>query len=224
MMNDAASEWQFPARTAQRQAVMGRVLGLLGAAFICTAIGAFIGPRLGPIAFLLSLVGSIGTLIALYLAREKSPINLWLLYTFATFEGMLLGLILEGYIARGLGTAVLNAAATTGAVTVAAGIYGTTTKRDLTGLGNVLFVALIGVVIASLVGFFIQLPAFHLLLAAVSAALFTGFLVFDLNRVAHAQDVTEGDTIMLAVSVYLDIFNLFIALVRLFGFFGSNDD
>ena len=224
MMDDMIRPWEGTRSVAQRQAVMGKVLGLLGVAFLCTAVGALIGPRIGPGAFILSLVGSIGTLIALHFAKEKSPANLWLLYSFSVFEGMLLGLVVEGYIARGLGAAVLNAAATTGAVTMGAGIYGVSTKRDLAGFGNVLMIALVGVIVASIVGIFIQLPMLHLMLSAVTAALFTGFLVFDLNRVAHAQDVSEGDTILLAVSVYLDIFNLFLSLLHVFGFFTSNDD
>ena len=51
-----------------------------------------------------------------------------------------------------------------------------------------------------------------------AAVLFTGFLVFDLNRVASTKGATEGQAILLAVSVYLDIINLFLALLRLFGF------
>jgi len=220
---DYAGSRDFEAITGQRQAIMGNVLRLLGVAFVCTALGAVIGIRLGPGAMILSIVGSIGTLIALYFAREKSPANLWLLYTFATFEGMALGLILESYVARGLGGAVMNATITTGAVTLAAGTYATTTKRDLSGMGSILFIGLIAVIVASIVGIFIQLPLLHLGIAAVSALLFTGFLVFDINRVANAKGATQGETIMLAVAVYLDIFNLFLALLRIFGFF-SNDD
>jgi FtsH-binding integral membrane protein len=220
---DYSRPTDFSGAITQRQEVMGRVLSLLGIAFVCTALGAMLGVRMGPGAFLLSIVGSLGTLFALFFAKEKSPINLWLMYAFATFEGMALGLILESYVARGLSGAILNASATTGAVTLVAGAYGTTTKRDLSGMGNILFLGLIAVVVASLVGIFIQLPLFQLLLAAVSALLFTGFLVFDLNRVANAQNATQGDVIMLAVSVYLDIFNLFLALLRIFGIFGSDD-
>src|SRR5438067_887899 len=61
-------------------------------------------------------------------------------------------------------------------------------------------------------------------LSAVAAVLFSGFLVFDLNRVANSRGATEGQAILLAVSVYLDIFNLFLALLRLFGFAGSSRD
>ena len=207
-----------------RPAVLGKVMGLLGFAFLFTAGGAVIGRSLGPGAFLLSIVGSFGTLIALQFLRERSPLNLALLYGFATFEGMALGLILEAYVARGLGGAVFNAAATTAAVTLAAGAYGYTTKRDLSGLGGILLVGLIGVVVASVVGIFVQLPLLYIGISAVAAVLFTGFLVFDLNRVANSRGATEGQAILLAVSVYLDIFNLFLALLRLFGFASDSRD
>lgn len=214
----------FESAVAERMAIMGRVLALLGFAFVFTAGGAILGISLGPAAFLLSLVGSFGTLIALFFLKEKSPVNLGLLYAFATFEGMALGLILEMYLARGMGGVVLNAAATTAAVTIAAGAYGATTKRDLSGLGSILFIGLIAVLVASVVGIFVQMPLLYLGIAAVSAVLFTGFLVFDLNRVASARGATEGETILLAVAVYLDIFNLFLALLRIFGIFGSSSD
>jgi len=207
-----------------RPAVLGKVMGLLGFAFLFTAGGAVIGRSLGPGAFLLSIVGSFATVIALQFLRDRSPLNLALLYGFATFEGMALGLILEAYVAQGLGGAVFNAAATTAAVTLAAGAYGYTTKRDLSGLGGILLVGLIGVVVASVVGIFVQLPLLYIVISAVAAVLFTGFLVFDLNRVANSRGATEGQAILLAVSVYLDIFNLFLALLRLFGFAGSSDD
>jgi modulator of FtsH protease len=202
---------------------MGKVLSLLGVACVCTALGAIIGLRLGPGAMLLGIIGSIGTLIALYFAREKSPFNLWLMYAFATFEGMALGLIVESYLARGLGGAVLNAAVTTGVVTLAAGFYGTVTKRDLSGMSAYLMIGLVAVIVASIIGIFIQSPILHLAVAAVSAVLFSAFLVFDMNRVANTRGATEGAIILLAVAVYLDIFNLFLALLRIFGFF-SNDD
>jgi modulator of FtsH protease len=211
------------AAVGDQPAVLGKVLGLLGFACVFTAGGAVIGVSLGPAAFLLSIIGSFGTLIALNFVRERAPWNLALLYGFAKFEGMLLGLILEQYISSGAGAVVINAAATTAAVTLAAGAYGYTTHRDLSGMGGILFVGLIGVVVASVVGIFVHLPLLYIGISAVAAVLFTGFLVFDLNRVARSRGATEGQVIMLAVSVYLDIINLFLALLRLFGFAGRDD-
>jgi modulator of FtsH protease len=209
---------------AERPAVLGKVMGLLAFAFLFTAGGAVIGQALGPGAFFLSIFGGLGTLIALQIFRERSPLNLILLYAFATFEGMALGLILASYIASGLGGVVVNAAVTTAAVALAAGAYGYTTKRDLSGMRGILFVGLIGVLVASLVGIFVQMPLLYIGISAVAAVLFTGFLVFDLNRVAQMRGATEGQAILLAVSVYLDIYNLFLALLRLFGYAGSSRD
>ena len=209
---------------AERPAVLGKVMGLLGFAFLFTAGGAVIGRTLGPGAFLLSIVGGFGTLIALQFLRDRSPLNLGLLYAFATFQGIALGLILEAYLAAGMGGVVVNAAASTAAVTLAAGAYGYTTRRDLTGMGGILFVGLIGVVVASLVGIFVHMPLLYIGISAVAAVLFTGFLVYDLNRVANSRGATEGQAILLAVSVYLDVYNLFLALLRLFGFAGSSRD
>src|SRR6266851_1209943 len=83
---------------ADRPAVLGKVMGLLGFACLFTAGGAVIGRTLGPGAFLLSIVGSFGTLIALQFLRDRSPFNLGLLYAFATFEGMALGLAVSVYL------------------------------------------------------------------------------------------------------------------------------
>jgi modulator of FtsH protease len=201
----------------QRSAVLGKVLGLLGFAFVFTAGGALIERNIGPGALLLSIFGSFGTLIALQFLRERSPLNLALLYAFATFEGMLLGMILDAYFARGLGGVVTNAALTTAAVALAAGTYGYTTKRDLSGFGGILFVGLLGVIVASVVGIFVQSSLLYIGISAVASVLFTGFLIFDLNRVANMRGATEGQTILLAVRVYLDIVNLFLALLRIFG-------
>jgi modulator of FtsH protease len=210
--------------TEARPAILGKVLGLLGFSFLFTAAGAVLGPQLGLGGLVLGVIGSFATLIALFFLKERSPINLALLYGFATFSGVTLGLILEAYLARGLGKVVLNAAVTTAAVTLVAGAYGYSTKRNLSGLGNILMIGLIAVLIASVVGLFIQMPALYLAISAISAVLFAGFLVFDLNQVANARGASEGDAILLAVNVYLDIFNLFLALLRIFDIFGGSDD
>ena len=151
----------------------------------------------------------------LFFLRERSPLNLALLYTFATGEGITLGLLLQSYVAHGLGGIVIDAATTTAAITLAAGAYGATTRRDLAKLGGILFVGLIGVIVAALLALFIHLPLLHLGIAVVAAALFTGFLVYDFNRLANTAMASAGDVIMLAVAIYLDIFNLFLNLLTI---------
>lgn len=202
------------ART-ERATALGKVMGLLAIASAFTAGGALLGQPLGRAGFLIGLVGGIVCLIVLGFVKDRTPLNLVLLYAFAVLEGIFLGQVLETYVRAGLSRVVLDAAVVTAGVTLVAGGYGYTTKRDLTALGNLLFVGLLAVIGASLLGLFLHLPALYTAISVAAALLFTGFLVFDLNRVANAGEVDTGDAVMLAVSVYVDILNLFIALLSL---------
>ena len=203
------------AEAAREQSTLARVMGLLGLAAVFTAVGALFGPALGQIGFWVALIGGLIIIIALRAARDVAPLNLILLIVFATLEGIVLGQVLELYISAGLSLIVFQAAAATAVATLTAGVVGYSTKRDLSNLGGFLFGALVIVVVASLVGLFIQAPLLWTVISAVSAILFTAFLIYDLNRVARIQGASEGQAIMLAVSVYLDIYNLFLDLLTL---------
>ena len=203
------------AEAAREQSTLARVMSLLGLAAVFTAIGALFGPALGQIGFWVALIGGLIMIIALRAARDVAPLNLILLIVFATLEGIVLGQVLELYISSGLSLIVFQAAAATAVAALTAGIVGYSTKRDLSNLGGFLFGALVIVIVASLVGLFIQAPVLWTVISAVSAILFTAFLVYDLNRVARVQGAGEGQAIMLAVSVYLDIYNLFLDLLTL---------
>ncbi len=208
---------------ARRGTLVGQVMGLLAFSLLFTAGGALLGRQLGPGAILISIVGSIGTLIALYFTKSKPGLNLGLFYAFSVFEGMALGSIIESYLARGQGTVVINAAATTGGLVMLLGAYAWTTRRDLGGLGGYLMAGLLAVVVASLVGIFLQAPLFHLILSGATALLFSGFVLYDVQRLRDAEG-GQSDAVLLAVSIYLDIFNLFLAILRLFGFLKGSDE
>ncbi|HLG73127.1 MAG TPA: Bax inhibitor-1/YccA family protein [Chloroflexota bacterium] len=207
--------------TAQRGTLLGKVLGLLAFAFVFTCFGVAIGSRLGPGSYLIGVIGSLVLVFALMALREKSPINLILLYAFATFEGLLIGPLLDAFLAQGMGNIVLNAAAGTAGITAVAGMYGYTTKRDLSGIGGILFVGLIGIIITSLIGLFLHLPALYVIISMAVVAVFSGFIVYDMNRLARTKFATEGDAIMFAVGLYLDMVNIFVALLQLLSIFGG---
>ena len=211
-------------RVAPRGTLVGQVMGLLAFSLLFTAGGAVVGRALGPGGMLVSIVGSLACLIALWFLRAKPVVNLGLFYGFSVFEGMALGLIIDAYVARGMGSVVINAATTTAGLTLALGAYAWTTKRDLSGMAGYLTAGLIGVIVASLVGIFFQSPMFHLLLSAATAVLFSGFVMYDLQRLKYADSSVAGGAVMIAVSIYLDIFNLFLAILRLFGFLGGGGD
>src|ERR1700736_523388 len=137
---------------AERASNLGKVMGLLAVASVFTAVGALAGLPLGRAGFFVGLIGGIACLIVLGFVKDRTPLNLILLYTFAVLEGVFLGQVLDSYISAGLSRVVLDAAVVTAGVSLVAGGYGYTTKRDLTALGSVLFIGLLVVIGASVVG------------------------------------------------------------------------
>lgn len=222
-MNDYRQPYPAPYVGGVSQTTLSKVMGLLGMAALFTAAGALAAPFIGRAGFFIGLFGALGAVLLLNFVKDKAPWNLVLLYAFATLEGLVLGGILESYLAHGLGMLVLAAAAATGVVVLVAGGYGYTTKRDLTGMGSILFIGLLALIVVSLIGIFVHLTILQLVISAGGALLFTGFLIFDLNRIARSGDVSQGDAILLAVSVYLDILNLFLSLLSLLGLTRSNE-
>jgi FtsH-binding integral membrane protein len=214
-----------------RQAtIAGRVMGLLGFSLLFTAGGYLVGRPLGSAGMLISIIGSLACVFALSMARQKmsSAVALAVFYLFSVFEGMALGLIIDSYLQRGMGTVVVNASVTTSALVLMLSAYAWTTKRDLSGMGAYLMAGLMAVILAGIVGivlsfFGISMGIFGFLLSVVTAILFSGFVMYDMQRLRYAREGVD-DPIMLAVSIYLSIFNLFLAILRIFGYLQSSDD
>ena len=102
-------------------------------------------------------------------------------------------------------------------------LYGYTTKRDLTGLGSFLFMGLMGLIVASLVGLFFHSSALQFALSVIGVLVFTGFTAYDTQAIKETYYEGDGSTamghkaIMGALRLYLDFINLFMSLLRLFG-------
>lgn len=215
---------------SRRATLAGQVMGLLAFSLLFTAGGYLVGRALGPAGMILSIVGSIACILVLSFARTKmsSGVALGIFYLFSVFEGMALGLIIDNYLARGMGMVVVNASATTAALVLMLSAYAWTTKRDLSGMGAYLMAGLLAVLLAGLVGlvlslFGVPMGIFGFLLSVVTAILFSGFVMYDMQRLKNAREGVD-DPIMLAVGIYLSIFNLFIAILQIFGFLSSSSD
>ena len=103
-------------------------------------------------------------------------------------------------------------------------VVGYTTKTDLTKFGSFLFMALIGIIIASLVNFFMHSARLDYIISIVGVLIFTGLTAFDVQKIKQIGNagITEGDvmaklTIQAALTLYLDFLNLFLYLLRFFG-------
>ncbi len=113
---------------------------------------------------------------------------------------------------------------------LACSIYGWTTKKDLTSIGNFMFMGLIGIIIASVVNIFMRSPAVTFIISYVGVVVFVGLTAYDTQKIKQMAitqpagldgDVVRKGAILGALSLYLDFINLFIMLLRIFG--GSRD-
>ncbi|HEY3290516.1 MAG TPA: Bax inhibitor-1/YccA family protein [Anaerolineae bacterium] len=102
--------------------------------------------------------------------------------------------------------------------------YGYITKRDLTSIGNLLFMALIGLIVASIVNLLIQSSVLELIVTLVGVLIFVGLIAYDTQRIKRMaaslgedSEVQRKAAVIGALALYLDFINLFIRLLRLFG-------
>ena len=132
----------------------------------------------------------------------------------------LLSYIFLFYTASSVATVFFITAGTFGAMA----LLGYTTKTDLSSMGKILFMALIGLVIATIVNLFIKSPGFTLILSYVGVLIFVGLTAWDSQKIKQmllqAPDAGEGAqklALLGALTLYLDFINLFIYLLRIFG-------
>lgn len=104
-------------------------------------------------------------------------------------------------------------------------LYGATTKKDLSKFGSLLFMALLGLIIATVVNMFVRSSGFSLIISYVGVLLFVGLTAWDTNQIKnalqnYAMDLSEGSqkiALLGALNLYLDFINLFLYLLRIFG-------
>ena len=123
-------------------------------------------------------------------------------------------------------TAIYGAFITTAGTFAACSFYGWTTKRDLTSMGNFMFMGLIGIIIASVVNIFLASSALYWAITYIGVAVFVGLTMYDTQKIkemALTQPADIGEAavrkgaIMGALSLYLDFINLFLLMLRIFG-------
>ena len=140
---------------------------------------------------------------------------------YSVLNGATLSVIFLAYTMRSIASVFFITAGTFAAMS----LIGYFTKSDLSSLGRILFMALIGLVIATLVNMFlIKSGGFSLILSYVGVLIFVGLTAYDTQKIkmmlVEADDVTEEAqkiALMGSLSLYLDFINLFLYLLRIFG-------
>jgi modulator of FtsH protease len=169
----------------------------------------------------MALVCSLAALVTLFVVHKtaNSAKGLISVFVFTGLMGMSLGPMLSHYLSLANGPSiVLQALGGTALVFFALSGYVLTTKKDFSFLGGFLMVGLIVAVIASIALLFFNAPAMHLALSAMIVLLMSGLILFDTSRIIHGG---ETNYILATVSLYLNIYNLFTAMLHLLG---ASDD
>lgn len=170
----------------------------------------------------LFMLAPFGFILALSFGINKmSPRTATLVfYAYAAVMGISLSGIFLMYTSESIARIFFITAAIFGAMS----IWGYTTKRDLTAMGSLLIMALIGVIVASLVNIFIGSSALGFGLSILTVLIFVGLTAYDTQKlkdmyyeVGGTGDVAARVAIMGALNLYLDFINIMLALLRLFG-------
>lgn len=150
--------------------------------------------------------------------RLSTATAMLLFYVYAVLMGLFLAPIFLVYTATSLVKTFFITAGTFAAMSV----YGYCTNRDLTKFGNILFMALLGLIIAAVVNIFAKSTALGWIISVAGVLIFVGLTAWDTQQIkklaAYAPDDTVGRLAVLgALSLYMDFINLFLFLLRFFG-------
>ena len=217
--------------SAVSRSFVANVFSYMTLALVITGVAAYWFAASGNI--LAILQGSTLLMWGIMLA----PIGMVLIMSFAFNRlsfGALMGLFLAYSLVNGISLSVIfliySSAAISKVFFITAGLFATmaavgyTTKTDLTKLGSLLMMAVLGIVIASVVNYFLESAAFDYLISCVGVLVFTGLVAYDTQKVKRIGAGVEYGTaaagklaLMGALSLYLDFINLFLFMLRVFG-------
>jgi FtsH-binding integral membrane protein len=174
--------------------------------------------------FLLFAIAELGLVfwLSARVSRMSASKATGLFVTYAVLNGVTMSMIFAIYTLSSIASTFFICAGTFAACSV----FGWVTKRDLTGVGNFMFMGLIGIIIASVVNIFLKSPAMQMIISYIGVIVFTGLTAYDtqkLKGMAMSQPagldagVVRKGAIIGALTLYLDFILMFQYLLMIFG-------
>jgi modulator of FtsH protease len=195
--------------------LLGQTMGLVAVTAGLFALGAYLGRDLSYGWGLALYIASFVCLIALNVVAQRSEqLAIGLLFGF----GLVIGLATAPTIAYYASTdpkVVWQAGGATALFIAGFGAAGYATRRDLAPLARYLFWALIALIVFGIVTIFVRIPNGQLIYAIAGLGIFAGLTAFDFQRLRRTQDIRAAP--VLAASIFLDVLNVFLLLLSLFG-------
>lgn len=210
--------------------VLRNTYWLLALSMLPTIAGAFVGmqfnffsvfkaaPVMAPLLMFGAMLGSLFIVTRL----RNSGWGVVALFGFTFIAGVFLTPILT--VAAGFrngGQLVGLAGAMTAAIFFAMAAIATITKKDFSFMGKFLFIGLILVIVASLANIFFQIPALSVTVSAVAVLIFSAYILYDLSNIIHGG---ETNYIMATLSLFLNLYNIFVSLLNILLMFTGQRD
>jgi FtsH-binding integral membrane protein len=198
------------------RALFGQVMGLV--AFTCgfAALGAYVAKGMtggtGIVFFLLAFGCIFGLNIAARRGHEQLATGL--LFALGLLLGMAVAPVVDYYAHANPGV-VYEAAGATGGFVASLGAIGYATRRDLSSWSRTLFWSLLALIVFGLIAMFVAIPHANIIYCVAGLAIFGAFTVFDFNRLRTGRMMVGP--VPIAASIFLDIFNVFLFFLSLFG-------
>jgi FtsH-binding integral membrane protein len=204
---------------------MGRVYGHMSLAVITSMIVSFlVGTNQSLMQFFhtgimhwIVVFAPLVAILAVSFAMDRfsKPMLQVFLHGFAALMGLSFATIFVVYNMGSIVTAFMGAAVLFGVMS----FYGYFTKKDLTSMGQFMFVGLIAIIIASIINIFIGSTVFQMVISAIAIIIFLGLTAYDTQKIREmvSYDNDGRAEITGALTLYLDFINLFLSLLQLFG-------
>jgi len=207
--------------TTERLVFIKKVYSLLTLSIGTAAVGAYLGS--GPLLLLVApnmmlfFILQIALIFFASFAARKPGLNMVALFSFTTVSGLTLGPLLYQ-----VGPSIAAEAFALTAITFAGlSMYVVVSKKDFSFMSGFLMTGLIVLVVGGLLNmFFIQSGMMHFVMSGASVLLFSGFILYDTSNILRYYGTDEHVSATLAL--YLDVLNLFIALLSILGIMGRD--
>ena len=213
----------------QQHRVLRNTYWLLALSLIPTVIGAAVGTnvdlgflRASPILSFFAILAIFYGWIFAIERNKNSSLGVGLLLGFTLFMGLLLGPLLQHILGMGNGVRlVMMAAGGTAAVFFVMAGVATTTKRDLTGLGNFLAIGAVVLMLGVIANVFFMSPLAQLVIVAAFVLFSSLLIMWQVNAIVRGG---ETNYVSATLSLYVAAYNLFTSLLQLLGIFGGSRD
>lgn len=210
-----------PAYRVSTNTLFAQTMTYVAATAAFFALGSYLGRNLTGAAGLIAFVAAFVCLIAMRFAASRSrETTVVLLMAFGLLIGVAVAPTLAYYAAADP-QALWKAGGATALFIGALGSAGYATRRDLSGLARVCFWALLALLLFGVVTIFVRIPGGSLVYSVAGLVIFAGFTLIDFQRLRRSTDLASAP--MLAASIFLDILNVFLFFLTIFGGGGRRD-